>query len=420
MRVLATQSVESKVKIFSEMAIEQPAEKPEGDTRDDLALELSIVMPCLNEADTLEVCIEKAQQALRNARVDAEIIVADNGSTDGSQGIANHLGARVIHVEAKGYGSALMGGIAAARGKYIIMGDADDSYDFLDVPKFVAKLREGFDLVQGCRLPAGGGRIMPNAMPVLHRWWGNPMFSLLARTWFRAPIHDVYCGFRGFTKEHYAGLGQRCTGMEFATEMIIKSSLYGARIAEVPITLHPDGRKSHAPHLRTFRDGWRTLRFFLMYSPRWLFFMPGALLILLGLIGYGLAMPGLTIGGLTFDAHTLLFGSLAILCGYQSILFAIFSKTFAISEGLMPDDPRMSRFFKLANLEKGIIAGVGSLLVGMVLLLMAVNQWRNSGFGELNYSYTMRFVIPGATLTALGFQTVLSSFFVSILGMRRR
>ncbi|MDQ3253201.1 MAG: glycosyltransferase family 2 protein, partial [Acidobacteriota bacterium] len=267
----------------------------------------------------MEVCIQKAKRSLQEHRIGGEIIVADNGSTDGSQAIATRLGARVVHVEAKGYGNALMGGIAAARGRFIIMGDADDSYDFLEVPKFVEKLREGFDLVQGCRLPAGGGTVMPNAMPFLHRWWGNPMFSLMARTWFRVPIHDVYCGLRGFTKELYERLDQRCTGMEFATEMIIKSSLSRVRIAEVPITLYPDGRKSHAPHLKTFRDGWRTLRFFLVYSPRWSFLIPGALLILLGFIGYGLAMPGVTLRAVSFDAHTLLFASLAMLLGYQSV-----------------------------------------------------------------------------------------------------
>ena len=205
------------------------------------------------------------------------------------------MGARVVNVESKGYGNALMGGIAAARGRFIIMGDADDSYDFLEIPRFIEKLREGFDLVQGCRLPSGGGKVLPGAMPLLHRWWGNPMFSSMTRRMFHAPIHDVYCGMRGFTKEFYERCNPRCTGMEFATEMIIKASLYGENIAEVPITLHPDGRKTHAPHLKTFRDGWRTLRFFLMYSPRWLFLMPGVLLVLFGLIGYGIAMPGLTL-----------------------------------------------------------------------------------------------------------------------------
>ena len=389
-------------------------------TDEQSAPELSIVMPCLNESDTLETCIKKAQSALREHHIAGEIIVADNGSTDGSQAIATRLGARVVQVEARGYGNALMGGIAATRGKYVIMGDADDSYDFLEIPRFVEKLREGYELVQGCRLPSGGGRVAPGAMPALHRRWGNPMFSLMARWWFRAPINDVYCGLRGFTKQLYASLNQRCVGMEFATEMIIKSSLYGAKIAEVPITLHPDGRKSHAPHLKTFRDGWRTMRFFLMYSPRWLFLLPGALLVLLGLVGYGVALPGLKIGRVTFDVHTLLFASLSILCGYQSIIFAIFTKTFAISEGLMPEDPRLTRFFELVNLEKGLIIGTGALLIGSGLLLAAINQWRVHDFGQLDYSYTMRWVIPGATLVALAVQTILSSFFVSILGMRRK
>ena len=377
-------------------------------------------MPCLNEADTLETCIRKAQRALEEHSIHGEIIIADNGSTDGSQKIAERMGARVVNALEKGYGSALQVGIAAARGKYVIMGDADDSYDFLEIPKFVAKLREGYDLVQGCRLPSGGGRVMPNAMPFLHRWWGNPMFSRLGRTWFRAPIHDVYCGLRGFKKELAEQLKQRCTGMEFATEMIIKSSLYKVRITEIPITLHPDGRKTHAPHLRTFRDGWRTIRFFMMYSPRWLFLLPGALLALLGLIGYGLALPGVSLGRATFDAHTLVFASLAILCGYQSILFAIFTKTFAVSEGLMPEDPRLTRFFQIMNLERGIILGVGAIVSGVVLLLGAVYKWYSIDFGHLDYSQTMRWVIPGATLTALGFQTILSGFFVSILGMRGR
>lgn len=383
-------------------------------------LELSIVMPCLNEGDTLPICIGKAQGALRENEILGEVILADNGSTDGSQAIAESLGARVVSIEQKGYGNALMGGIAAARGKFIIIGDADDSYDFLEAARFIAKLREGYDLVQGCRLPSGGGRVMPQAMPFLHRWWGNPMFSWLARKWFRAPVHDVYCGLRGFTRAHYDSLNQRCTGMEFATEMIIKSSLNNAKIAEVPITLHRDGRRVHAPHLKTYRDGWRTLRFFLMCSPRWLFLMPGAFFILLGIIGYGIALPGLTIGRLTFDAHSLLFASLAILCGYQSILFAIFTKTFAIGEGLLPEDPQLNRFFEHVYLERGLILGGAALLLGTVLLLVAIDQWRLHGWGRLDYSQTMRWVTPGATLTALGVQTILSSFFVSILGMHRR
>jgi hypothetical protein len=382
--------------------------------------EVSVVMPCLNEADTLASCIKKAQRAFRDHHITGEVIVADNGSIDDSQTIAERMGARVICVEAKGYGNALMGGIAAARGKFVIMGDSDESYDFLEIPKFVEKLREGFELVQGCRLPSGGGRVMPGAMPFSHRWWGNPMLSRMVRRMFRAPVHDVYCGLRGFTKGLYDGLHLRCSGMEFAPEMIIKASLWGQSIAEVPITLYPDGRKSHAPHLRTFRDGWRTLRLFMMCSPRWLFVIPGALLMLLGAIVYGLALPGLRLGGLAFDAHSLLFASLAILCGYQSILFAIFTKTFAVCEGLMPEDRIMDRFFKLVNLERGLIIASVALLLGLALLLGAVYKWRSVNFGQLDYAHTMRWVIPGATLTALGFQTVLSSFFVSILGMHRR
>ena len=313
-----------------------------------------------------------------------------------------------------------MGGIEAARGRFIIMGDADDSYDFREIPRIVDKLNEGYELVQGCRLPSGGGTVMPGAMPFLHRWWGNPMFSSMARSWFHAPVHDIYCGLRGFTKDLYYRLDQRCTGMEFATEMIIKSSLYSEKISEVPITLHPDGRKSHAPHLKTFRDGWRTLRFFLMYSPRWLFLTPGIVLVLLGLIGYALALPGIRIHGVAFDAHTLLFSSLFVLCGYQTGLFAIFTKTFAISEGLLPEDPRMNKFFKVLYLERGLMIGGAAMLFGAALLLMAVLQWARADFGGLDYAHTMRYVVPGSTLTALGFQTILSSFFVSILGMKRR
>jgi glycosyltransferase involved in cell wall biosynthesis len=384
------------------------------------ALEVSVVMPCLNEADTVRACIEKALQALRDNDIRGEIIVADNGSTDGSQAIAAGLGIRVISVEPRGYGQALMGGIAAARGKYIIMGDADDSYDFREIPRFVEKLREGFDLVQGCRLAAGGGTVMRGAMPFLHRWLGNPLFSVMVRHMFWSSINDVYCGLRGFTKELCGRLDQRCTGMEFATEMIIKSGILGAKVAEVPITLHPDGRKRHPSHLRTFRDGWRTLRFLLIYSPRWLFLYPGAALILLGLIGYGIAMPGFTIGGLNFDAHTLLFASLTILLGYQSILFAIFTKVFDVGERLLPEDPRLTRFFEVISLERGILIGLGALGIGVAFLLVSVNQWRLHDFGNLDYRHTMRWVIPGVTLTAIGFQTVLSSFFASILGMRRR
>lgn len=389
------------------------------DTHDELTPEVSVVMPCLNEADTLATCIRTAAAALRKGGIRGEIVVADNGSTDGSPAIARELGARVVEVAARGYGAALMGGIAAVRGRYVVMGDADESYDFAEIPGLLARLRTGADLVMGCRLPSGGGRIMPGAMPVLHRVWGNPMFSRLARWWFRAPVHDVYCGLRAFSRELYQRLDQRCTGMEFAVEMIIKASLLGARIAEVPITLHTDGRQTHAPHLRTFQDGWRTLRFYFLYSPRWLFLVPGIVLVLFGLTGYAVAMPALTVYGVTFDAHTLLFASLAILCGHQAIVFAIIARTFATVEGLLPEDPKLMRFYRAVNLERGLLAAAVTLLVGVALLLLAVHQWWRTGFGRLDYAETMRLVIPGATLTALAVQTFFASFLSSMLGLHR-
>jgi glycosyltransferase involved in cell wall biosynthesis len=383
-------------------------------------IELSVVMPCLNEADTLAICIRKARRAMEAAGIAGEVVVADNGSTDSSIDIAEAEGARVVPVADKGYGAALMGGIQAARGRFVIMGDADDSYDFGELPKFVEHLRQGDELVQGCRLASGGGRVLPGAMPRLHRWLGNPMFSRIARRWFRAPVHDIYCGLRGFTKSLYERLDQRCTGMEFATEMIIKASLAGARIGEVPITLHPDGRTTHPPHLKTFRDGWRTLRFFLMCTPRRLFLIPGLMLLVFGLAGYTVAMPRMTIGRMTFDAHTLLFASLAVICGYQSMLFAAIAKTFAITEGVLPPDPRVDRFSRLVPLERGLVFGLGAAIVGAVMLLAAVNEWRVRDFGRLDYADTMRIVVPGVTLAVLGYQTILSCFFLSLLTMRRR
>jgi glycosyltransferase involved in cell wall biosynthesis len=387
------------------------------DPAEDASIELSVVMPCLNEAETLGVCIEKAKSAIDQIGIAAEIVVADNGSTDGSQEIAVAGGARVVTVSAPGYGNALMGGIAASRGRLIVMGDADDSYDFLELPKFVRKLREGNDLVQGCRLKRGGGRILAGAMPRLHQW-GNPALSWLLRTWFRAPVSDVYCGLRGFTREHYESLDLRCTGMEFATEMIIKSSLRPARIAEVPITLHPDGR-SRKPHLRTFRDGWRTLRLYLLYCPRWLFMVPGLAMLCAGLLAYAVAMPNLRLFGVGFDAHTLLFGSLAIICGYQAITFAVFARTFGAMEGLLPNSDRFKRLEDSFTIERGLVAAALAIAAGSILLLLALNEWRVQDFGRLNYTTTMRLVVPGVTLTVLGVQTMFSSFFLSVLSLGR-
>jgi glycosyltransferase involved in cell wall biosynthesis len=382
--------------------------------------EVSVVIPCLDEAETLGVCISKALSGFQEHGINGEVVVADNGSTDGSQAIAEEAGARVVPVAAKGYGNALMGGIAAARGRYIVMGDADDSYDFRETHRFVDKLRQGYDLVQGCRLPSGGGTVKPGAMPFLHRWLGNPLFSFMVRVMFGSKLHDVYCGLRGFTREHYRRLDLRCTGMEFAIEMVVKSSVFGCKMTEVPITLHPDGRTLHPPHLRTFRDGWRTLRFLLLYSPRWLFLIPGLLLVLLGAVGYALALPGVTVLGAHLDVSTLLVASLAILLGHQSVLFALFTKRYAASVGFLPEDARVERFFKIFTLERGLQLGLLSFLAGVALLAAAAWQWYAVRFGDLAYPVTLRWVIPGVTLTALGFQTVLASFFVSILEIRRK
>lgn len=377
-------------------------------------------MPCLNEAETLPRCLEKAQRFLRASRIAGEVLVVDNGSTDNSGELAAKLGARVVGVTERGYGNALRGGIAAARGRFIVMGDADASYDFTALGAFVEKLRAGADLVQGCRLPAGGGTIEPDAMPAAHRWLGNPLFSALARRMFRVPVHDIYCGLRGFRRNLIPQLDLRCEGMEFATEMLIKASLRGACITEVPITLHRDGRTAHPPHLRTFRDGWRTLRFFLICSPRWLFVYPGLLLLALGALGFGVAMPGLTFFGATFDAHTLLFASLALMVGYQAVLFGWLARTLAAREGFLPETELLGWLREALSLERGLIFGSGALLAGIGLLLAAVAQWQAAGFGRLDYAHTMRWVIPGVTLTALGFQTVLASFFVAVLGWYRR
>ena len=386
----------------------------------DAEVELSVVMPCLNEADTIATCIHKARRGLADAGIVGEIIVADNGSTDGSQEIASSLAARVVPVVEPGYGAALMGGIAAARGRWVIMGDADDSYDFGEIPKFVDKLRQGYDLVQGCRLPAGGGTVLPGAMPFLHRWWGNPMFTMLVRRWFGAPVHDVYCGLRGFRKGYYESLGQRCTGMEFATEMIIRSSLRPARITEVPIKLHPDGRVAHAPHLKTFRDGWRTLRFFLFYSPRWLFLFPGALLVVTGLAVMAWLLPGpRTIRAVTFDYNTLLFAAAAVMLGAQSILFWIFAKVFAISEGLLNPDRRLTRLLDFVTLEVGAALGAGLFIAGIGIAVYALSDWSSHSFGNLSPSESLRLVIPAVLCMVLGLQGLLGSFFVGILRLRR-
>jgi glycosyltransferase involved in cell wall biosynthesis len=385
--------------------------------REPEVLELSVVMPCLNEAETLETCIRKALGALREANISGEVVIADNGSTDGSIEIAERLGARVVRVQAKGYGNALMGGIAAADGKYILMGDADDSYDFGHAPRFVEQLRRGADLVMGNRFRGG---IQKAAMPPLHRYLGNPGLTRLGRLFFRSPVGDFYCGLRAFRKEAYERMALRTTGMEFATEMVVKATLLHLRIAEVPTTLSPDGR-SRPPHLRTWRDGWRTLRFFLLYSPRWLFLYPGIGLMLAGTLAGLWLLPGpRPVGKVVFDVHTLLYAAIAVLLGFQAISFAVFTKLFAISEGLHPPDVQLDRLFRYITLETGLLAGALLTISGLATSVYAVGLWGSQHFGPLDYAHTMRVVIPGALLLTLGVQTVFASFFMSVLGMKRR
>lgn len=392
----------------------QPVVMP---VRDSETIEVSVVMPCLNEAETLGICIGKAQRALREANVAGEIVVADNGSSDGSVEIAERLGARVVHVKARGYGNALMGGIAAASGKYIVMGDADDSYNFGHVLRFLEPLRQGADLVMGNRFRGG---IQKAAMPPLHRYFGNPALTWLGRLFFRSPVGDFYCGLRGFRKDAYERLGLRTTGMEFATEMIVKATLLKLQIAEVPTTLSPDGR-SRPPHLRTWRDGWRTLRFFLLYSPRWLFLYPGLAFMMIGvLLGLWLLPSPRAMGGVTLDVHTMLYSAAFVLLGFQAITFAVFTKFFAVSEGLLPPDPTLDKLFQYITLEVGLAIGALLTTAGLAISLYAVGAWENKHFGALDYSHTMRLVIPAALFLTLGAQTIFASFFMSVLGLRRR
>ena len=377
-------------------------------------IELSIVMPCLNEVETLATCIRKAQEAIAKDGLSAEIIVADNGSADGSQMVARELGVRVVDVQRKGYGSALMGGIDAAQGEFVIMGDADDSYDFRAIGPLLAKLREGYDLVMGNRF-AGG--IQAGAMVWSHRWVGNPALTFISRVLFHTPVGDMHCGLRGFRKDAFTRLRLRATGMEFASEMVIKASMRRMKIAEVPVTLSPDGR-SRPPHLRTWRDGWRHLRFMLLFSPRWLFLYPGLSLFAAGLLVGALLETGRKyIGTVSFDIHTLLLAGFACLIGYQLVVFAVFTKVFAMQQGFHPPNPTYSSWFRSIKLETGLVIGGLMVLLGLAGTVIAVLSWGEGGFGALDPSLTMREVIPAAVLLTLGVQTVFASFFLSILGI---
>ncbi|MEO6324069.1 MAG: glycosyltransferase family 2 protein [Thermoanaerobaculia bacterium] len=378
---------------------------------------VSIVMPCLNEAETIATCVRSACQALVASGISGEVLVADNGSTDGSQALATEAGAIVVPVPERGYGAALMGGIAAARGRYVVMGDADDSYDFGAVPAFVDALERGNDLVMGSRF---AGRIESGAMPFLHRWLGNPVLTGLGRLLFRSPISDFHCGIRAFRRDAVERMGLRTTGMEFASEMVVKSTLFGLKIAEIPVTLRRDGR-SRPPHLRTWRDGWRHLRFLLLYSPRWLFLVPGFLLIGLGTALILWLLPGPQIvRGVRFDVHTLLGAAAMVLVGTQAIAFGIFAKIFAITEGLLPLDRRLEKAFRFVTLEVGLVAGALLGAIGLGLVMHVIGKWAQTSYGDLSYGITMRWMIPGVLLLVLSAQAILSSFFLSILGLKRR
>jgi glycosyltransferase involved in cell wall biosynthesis len=379
--------------------------------------EVTVLMPCLDEAETIAICIKKAQGYMESRGISGEVLIADNGSTDGSQAIAEGLGARVVSVAEKGYGSALLGGIEAAKGRFVIQGDADDSYDFSDLDLFIEKLREGNALVMGNRFKGG---IKPGAMPPLHRYLGNPVLTGFGRLFFNSPVGDFHCGLRGFDRQAVAGLGLTSSGMEFASEMVVKATLQGLKIAEVPTTLSPDGR-SRAPHLRSWRDGWRHLRFLLLFSPRWLFLYPGASLMALGLGSMIWLLPGpRQVGGLTLDVHTLVYSAAAIVCGFQAVAFAVFAKIYAIDAGLLPADSRIAKLGDLFSLEIGLIIGVLLLLGGLGVSIFAVEFWGRSEFGDLDPTVSMRIVLPGVTALILGLQIIFSSFFFSVLELSRK
>ena len=380
-------------------------------------VELSVVMPCLNERETVGICVRKAIATLRQAGIAGEVIVADNGSTDGSVEIAQSAGARLVNVAEKGYGNALKGGIQGASGDYVLMADSDDSYDLTHIPRFVEQLRAGSDLVMGNRFSGG---IAHRAMPFLHRYLGNPVLTGIGRLFFGSTCKDFHCGMRAFRKDSFLRMDVRSTGMEFASEMVVKASLLRMQVREVPTTLSPDGR-SHPPHLRTWRDGWRHLRFLLMYSPRWLFLYPGSLMILVGLIGCAWLLPGPRVfHGIGFDVHTLLYAFVSVLLGFQLVSFAAFTKVFAITEGLLPEDSRLNRVFRWITLETGLLVGGSLMAIGLAGSVWAVSHWARSSFGALQPEQMLRIVMPAVFSLTLGAEITFSSFFLSILGLRRR
>jgi glycosyltransferase involved in cell wall biosynthesis len=379
--------------------------------------ELTVVMPCLNEAETLAICVQKAFAALGENGISGTVIVADNGSTDGSQEIARRNGASLVDVPIRGYGAALAAGIAAAQSRYVLMADADDSYEFAHIPRFLAELRNGTGLVMGNRFLGG---IQPGAMPFLHKYLGNPVLSLLGRVLFHAPVGDFHCGMRAFSKEGYERLNLRTTGMEFASEMVVKASLLGLSMCEVPTTLKPDGR-SRAPHLRTWRDGWRHLRFMLMYSPRWLFLYPGLILMVIGtLASISLEMGQQQLGRVQFDVDTLVYALACILLGFHAIVFGVAARVFAVTEGFSIEDRWLTRLFRCITLETGLIIGGLLVLFSLAATFMALSMWKQSGFGSLVAEQMLRITLPSATGVVLGAEICFTSFFLSMLGLKRR
>lgn len=380
-------------------------------------IELTILMPCLNEAETLEVCINKAKTFLEKSGVVGEVLIADNGSTDGSIEIAQKCGARVEHVPVKGYGAALIGGCKAAKGKYVIMGDADDSYDFLNLIPFVEKLREGYELVMGNRFRGG---IAKGAMPPLHRYLGNPVLSFIGRLFFSSDIGDFHCGLRGYEREAMLKLDLHTTGMEYASEMVVKATMYGLKMAEVPTTLSPDGR-SRAPHLRSFRDGWRHLKFLLLHSPNWLFLYPGIVFCIIGLIMTVALMFGpVQIGKVAFDIHTMLYGSAMIMIGANMFFFSLFTRIYAMRTNFIPTKENVATKLAKVTTEKGAVAGVLLTLAGIVMTITAFIIWKDTSFGNLNPQEMMRMTIPALTLMVVGIEMIFASFFIGILNIKHQ
>lgn len=381
------------------------------------SVELTILMPCLNEAETLARCIEKAKKFLADYSVAGEVLIADNGSTDGSQKIARDLGARVVDVPVRGYGAALGHGIANAQGKYVIMGDSDDSYDFSALMPFVEKLREGYKLVMGNRFLGG---IKPGAMPPLHKYLGNPVLTFIGRLFFKNPSRDFHCGLRGFERDAILALDLQTTGMEFASEMVVKAAINGLVMTEVPTVLHKDGR-SRPPHLRTWRDGWRHLRFLLMYSPRWLFLYPGALLFFAGFAGMAVLLPGsLRIGGVEFDVHTLLLSGIAMIIGAQTLLFAYLAKQYCVLHRLHPQNSHIHSVTNFFSLEKLLIAGGVVAAGGISGVIYSLFIWKHHQFGALDYESMMRMLVPASVAIVVGLQMAFGAFLAGILGLSVR